>query len=311
MPYLSKSNPTAAEIKHELESTFADVFTAAGGPARLADCVKVGAFLADTAQVHQGLIGLEKELRVGAGADFERAIKHYKAKAGDASMQEKLDANLRHLLARELTQLEIRCGFNTFNCLGQERAQTYVAFISPEVFRKQLTLGRHWKDPAVPGEHGEYTHRIQWYLCARAGAVAAPVDLFMWIGSVIDGNPENKPNGLWDALFDRIDRTQGSFFKVDKAVTDSRCPESLTRYITDDQNEQAWPLLHWYIKARLRKRSSYPLNNYFSARSYVDKKLKAFGIEMKAEDIVGPPNRKTMVQGPGIVEPGALVKRTQ
>ena len=37
----------------------------------------------------------------------------------------------------------------------------------------QLLNAQHWKDVGVSSRHGEFTHRIQWYVICRAGIVAA------------------------------------------------------------------------------------------------------------------------------------------
>ncbi len=290
MPYLKKSNPTAQEIRDELTSVFATEFGEGRNAEFLEACVKIGAFLAHTASVDQQLKELDTRLGQGAGNDLERVIEHYRQRAGAKPLEAgQLDDALRHLLARELTTVEIQNGFNTFHCINEERVQTYVAFVSAESFRAQLKLGRHWKDPGVPGMHGEYTHRIQWFLLVNALGhdIESPVKLFMQIGAVVDPNESNKPHGLWDALFDRNDGSASTKFEVQATVTDARSPESLTHYIVADGHAEKWPLLHWYIKARLHKRQLSPLNQYAAAKAYVEKKIKKFGLETESKDVVG------------------------
>lgn len=312
MTYLGHSNPTEAEIREELSLTFASTLGDSANKAFLESCVKVSVFLADTPRVTEHLKRLELQLQQQAGNALDQVIKHYRDRAA-ALTTVVLEDNLRHLLARELTKLEIHHGFNTFSCLGKERVQSYVKFVAPDAFRAQLKLGRHWKDPGVPGEHGEYTHRIQWYLLtdAIAGQILAPVELFMRIGAIVDPNPGNSPSGLWDALFDRNDGAASTSFKVQKDITDCRCPESLTRFIVNDQNAGQWPLLHWYIKARLYKRKVSPLNDFWGAKRYVDKKVKAFGLNTLDPETVIKKGFRNKMLGSGILEPGPAVTRTQ
>jgi hypothetical protein len=49
-----------------------------------------------------------------------------------------------------------------------ERAPKLIAFVSPAYFRKYLfQYAYHWKDAGVGWNHGEFTHRIHWYLVLR------------------------------------------------------------------------------------------------------------------------------------------------
>jgi hypothetical protein len=274
--------------------------------------VAIGDFLAKTASVEQQLKNFEEKLRLKADLAFDRILKHYKERTTNTTT-EKLATTLQHLVSNELLRLEIECGFNTFTCSTSERVQTYVSFVNADSFRAQLRAGRHWKDPGVPGQHGEYTHRIQWYLLAQAlrQEIGNPVTIFMKIGGVVDPNPENKPNGLWDALFDRNDGAGDNKFKVQSTITDGRSPESLTKFIIAEDNAEKWPLLHWFIKARLKKRDTIKLNNFGTARQYVESKIKKFDLKISSEAVVGNWRQFGRNEAPAILVPGTANNRTQ
>jgi hypothetical protein len=310
MSYLTHSNPGEADIRGELTSVFPAEFGDGKNADFLETCVRMAGFLATTTSVEQQLKELEGRLKTATGLEFDKVLAHYRTRSAHAD-EGTLEGQLRHLFSRELMALEIRLGFNTFQCAAGERVQTYIAFLNADSFRAQLKLGHHWKDPGVPGNHGEYTHRLQWYLLANAlkDVVKEPVKQFMRIGGVIDPNKENAPSGLWDALFDRNDGEGSTKFKVQGNVTDCRSPESLTKFIVDDVNADKWPLVHWYIKSRMKKRQTKPLNQFHAAKSYVEGKIKKLGLNITAEDVVGNWRNFQGNKAPGILKPGAMIQR--
>jgi Family of unknown function (DUF5636) len=311
MSYLTNSNPGDAEIKRELTSVFPAEFGDGKNADFLETCVRMAGFLATTASVEQQLKELEGRLNTATGLEFDKVLAHYRTRSAQPD-DRKLEEQLRHLFSRELMALEIRLGFNTFQCVGGERVQTYVAFLNADSFRAQLKLGHHWKDPGVPGNHGEYTHRLQWYLLANAlkDVVKEPVKQFMRIGGVIDPNKENAPSGLWDALFDRNDGEGSTKFKVQGNVTDCRSPESLTKFIVDNVNADKWPLVHWFIKSRMNKRQTKRLNEFTAAKAYVDRKIEKFRLNIPADGVVGTWRTFKGNTAPGILRPGAVKQRT-
>ena len=310
MGYLTKSNPSAAEIRDELTSVFKGAVSEENG--FLDDCVQLAHFLSQTDLIMAQLKILDQKLTHKVDQHLGKVIDHYRTLAdGKAST---LDAELKHLLSNEMSLMEIQWGFNSFACAGydQGKVQTYTGFVKPDAFRQQVQLGRHWKDPGVPGLHGEYTHRIQWYLACNylQDLAAKPVPLFMGIGGVV--NPEKDSNGLWDALCDRDGgEAENIPFKINTGVTDCRAPESFTALVIDTANENEFPILHWFIRSRLKKRQGEALNTYYGAKQYVLKKLKKFGIpDEKANEIVGKPMQFTKGGGTKILQPGAPVTRT-
>lgn len=180
-----------------------------------------------------------------------------------------------HLLSEELTAVEALEGFDFHNA-NARKAQYYVSVITPDDFRAQLRLGRHWKDPGVPGSHGEFTHRIQWYLVCRSGilgAVGRAVEIFRILG--IAGIPLNPAvNGatetdLWQLVCDR-DRFGGAQNIAPKAasILDFRCPEHFNEYLTNRISYAHYPLLRSFLVARAQKRNGIDLLDYVAKKAY-------------------------------------------
>jgi hypothetical protein len=164
-------------------------------------------------------------------------------------------AGLHSPLAKALSRMEATHHFNT---QGDERRRVpiYSGIVSAEVFRGQLRNKLHWKDPTVPGNHGEYTHRIQWYLiCAGLrGCIGDPAGLFQELGRHAWKDPKF---GLWDPI---CDRNGGEAAPVPWGIgdsgglTDFRSPETLTKYLMSDHAAGLYPYLSAFIRARMAKR---------------------------------------------------------
>ena len=75
--------------------------------------------------------------------------------------KKKLPGYLQHVLTSVLSKHENDLGFKLYGEGENLAAATYTGFVEPEEFRQRLTQGMQFKDPTVPGGHGEFTHRIQ------------------------------------------------------------------------------------------------------------------------------------------------------
>jgi hypothetical protein len=179
---------------------------------------------------------------------------------------------LQHVLTTVLTKHEKELGFAIgSDSRGRECAPTYLGYVGPEEFRQRLTEGMQFKDPTVPGGHGEFTHRIQWYLITKE--VKPPeggwVEFYKWIGEIKHtvepdedkGNPSRKDYwkdlGLWDVVVDRnkSDRANANGPYNTARETDFRSPENLHHYIQQTL-PQTCPLLSSFISRRESKRAS-------------------------------------------------------
>ncbi|MCB1036610.1 MAG: hypothetical protein KDD47_22485, partial [Acidobacteria bacterium] len=183
-----------------------------------------------------------------------------------------------HLLSDELSRVEKQEGFS-FNVglLTPNKAQLYVSVVSPGDFRAQLRSGYHWKDPGVPGAHGEFTHRIQWYILARSGVFprGTLVRLFKaagrpeWVADVdppVNGADEID---LWQILCDR-DRYGGANPIVPKAdsAADFRCPEHFGEYASGTLDPGTYPILRGFLEARFRKRQNWNVTDYVAKKLF-------------------------------------------
>lgn len=139
-------------------------------------------------------------------------------------------------------------------------------------FNKQLESGRPFKDLGAGPQHGEFTHRIQWYLVGNAlkGINAGDVykDVKRWIsrGKLLShgersSNPQtfSTDNGykryLWEYLFDRDGEPSNATTVAFLAKAgDFRGPSNLSGHLRESPSDCAYPLLAWCIRDRFLKR---------------------------------------------------------
>jgi Family of unknown function (DUF5636) len=126
--------------------------------------------------------------------------------------------------------------------------------VQPPEFRANLLrVGRHFKDPGVSPNHGDYTHQIQWYLVCEfikdsKGLFAhRPVDIFKACGSD-DWKLNNSNLCVWDYLF------EGAL-----PSRDFRHAETFNNYIIQAKDKSApeahsFPFLTDLIMGRYAKR---------------------------------------------------------
>lgn len=282
--------PTRDEVRQELVDFFPQAFAAEGTSRQMLEpCVEVAVFLADVGRTKPFLSELDRRMQQACGTSvrdvesyYQNLYEHYvadieykkespkllkKIKYKSKSAQDKLDdlekntsARLsrpvkpgpKHVLTSVLAEVETKAGFGSLHEEG--KVDLLLGFQESGSFRKRITLRRHFKDPSVPGYHGEHTHRLQWALVALAGFVDDVAALYAFIGSVVYEKDDTR--GLWDAIVDR-DGGEANFvpFKADQKVkADFRSPERLTQFVVDAVNRNDFPLLHVYIMARIRKR---------------------------------------------------------
>ena len=105
-------------------------------------------------------------------------------------------------------------------------------FVQPPDFRKYLLKhGYHWTDIGVAERHGEFTHRLHWYIiCRKSNAepnwlTNDPVTLFKECGE--SWTVENgSGNTVWDTIVDFLDRKNPE--------VGYRNPENLHAFLTAD-----------------------------------------------------------------------------
>lgn len=131
-------------------------------------------------------------------------------------------------------------------------------------FLNLLRQKRVFKDLGASVYHGEFTHRIQWYILSKqlfnstelASIVYA--SLADWIKPKGKSDAQEKVCGrtctsVWDALFDRAPNTG---FK-DKCLADNdfRSPNNLFTWLREGGGSKKFPVLSAFLQSRFLKRS--------------------------------------------------------
>jgi Family of unknown function (DUF5636) len=173
------------------------------------------------------------------------------------------------------------------------RAATLTEFVEPNDFRKYLLKhGYHWKDAGVGGRHGEFTHRIHWYIIveyARANPnwlTHTPIDLFKTCGE--PSTVVKSGWTVWDYIVDCGDDIlvpnggklygQGSVY---------RSPDKLHKFLCDAATRSSKDLwcLAYLIWGRRQKRehvgsqqTTQDLQNYIEAHN-TEKEFRVVGFK--------------------------------
>jgi len=290
---------TTQEVLDEIEATIPGFVNAQPKPLQMA-CVRIAEFLENGGILGPDFLALETamlaeiNLRL-AGAALANPVAIGGIFAGRVNVRPivggaKLPAHLQGVLSTVLANAE------TANGLSQV---TFTGFVQPTAFRGEVNSGRAFKDPAVPFGHGEFTHRIQWYLVFRR--VLAPRvgwgAFYRWVGTMF--NPANTAEGLWDILFDRNKVTRaganGPFNTT--AVSDFRSPENLHKHL---RHLLVCPVLRGFIEGRHRKRktqglippnSATNINTDTAMRDYLSRKI--FGVPYSQLPLTDRPTLQT------------------
>jgi hypothetical protein len=248
--------------------------------AHFGHCKAIGNFLGNTGDasarqsIEKALMGLEgyiqKEKKESSFLPFN--VKKTWDKDKDS-----------HLLTYVLTQFEKNAGFQvvlgpTNSKRRKERAKLYLAFVDKKLFREQLMAGWHWKDPTVSREHGEFTHRLQWYIIIASGVLPArdATAVMHKCGEYVCATPParhtNEATGpdtdLWEVLFDRdtVDGPNAGFLypRADSAL-DFRNPNNLNTYL---RSETKYQFLSSFLSARYKKRGAFKIEDYIAQKKY-------------------------------------------
>lgn len=170
----------------------------------------------------------------------------------------------------------------------------YVGFLNREPFLDTIRSGRHWKDVGASPLHGEYTHRLQWYLIANSGDIPRHQigEVYRFVGQFRDESKAADSFGqqdLWPRLCDRPRVDVGGDKPGDTTKPgDFRAPEHITRFFLNGGDD--YPILKAFILARYHKRlvglgneTDFPGTP--SMENYIAKKLfgKPFG-ELKEQE---------------------------
>ncbi len=292
--------PTAEEAEKELSDTYAAFLKDnVGSPARWnpykepfnsvglkdwqieaaknqADLIKVSSFLVASDNLFWEGIG---KLEDAMSALFEQRLGVKPAKIpsfahGRANINPGGVDPTKHLLTEVLTLHENKENFAPVEKSSDNffHPMSFWGVLDNASFAASIRTKNIGKD-YVAGDHGEYTHRIQWYCI---GAQKQSLGLM----SKDMGTLFSRSGISWGRLFDRqaIDATD---------AFDFRRPERLNRWLTDKvqgSSGKAYPMLHAFLGARANK-----MGGGFTLP------LKVLKVAKRWYQIPLPPNFNTML----------------
>jgi hypothetical protein len=135
---------------------------------------------------------------------------------------------------------------------GFQRATDYMwNGITANTFLANLRDKRPFKDLGARPEHGEFTHRLQWYVVSKTVYNSTPsAEVFASLADWYDPTAYKSP-ALWDALFDRAPNTSFEFM----SANDYRSPNNFFRWIRLES--AGTPVLSAFLESRYNKRSGH------------------------------------------------------
>jgi hypothetical protein len=196
--------------------------------------------------IKPALDGLERQLRERLGDELSRAVEYFRAQSSRAQINRALMSDrsphptetspYSKLLTNYMKRLEVQHGFNP------EMNPVYVGALTTAEFGRRP---QHFKD-LVSAPHGEFSHRLQWYLLMETGKI-----------------PDNAGKATFELvikipqLFQTIcDLVRAGEPPVAWGSSDFRCPEFLTAYLCSPELADNCPLIGNFISSRNNKRGS-------------------------------------------------------
>jgi hypothetical protein len=241
------------------------------------DYAAIGSFLSDSSAVLECLVPLEVELRSEVEARAKQASpQDIGAIIRSAAQGQNSVFKTHKLLTNALEKSEIAAGFNNpeqtlatlhsqaleFDTANQQWNKRYDSSSGKRVAQKVtlpkgvptvvgdldtlsfnnilLRHGYQFKDVGAAPEHGEYTHRLQWYAIGQAKKLKKielnnePLQIFKSMGLLLAGADRLKGSGLhlyiWELLFDCAESAGRAKGRSTKAWSDGtfNCPETVT-----------------------------------------------------------------------------------
>lgn len=193
------------------------------------------------------------------------------------------------LLSGYLARTELSWGYKNFIDDHGHPRSIWITPLDAESFRLHISEGRPFKDPTILGNHGEFTHRLQWYLAAKAGIFndgqeCRVVEVYKQLASIVlsenidEGKKgEGKRYGLWDFLCDADENEKSRSWLKPLSDLDFRCPANLNNWLTTKADtKKAFPLLSTFLAGRQRKRNMTKLNPELGIpleKDYMSKKI--------------------------------------
>jgi hypothetical protein len=206
-------------------------------------------------------------------------------------------------LQKTLLQAEIDNGFNDPDLdsdklalapwrdkVNRHQTPTLTGFVAPAQFTDFLLKSSfQWKDPGAGFDHGEFTHRIQWWIIAREHTTGGPYKLrgtpperFGQINKRKAPEHVGADLFMWDFLLDAAPAEPNVFDADNKHpfATDSfRSPNVLNRFLLEperaSESDAAFmPTLQHFLVARTNKRKFldplFPRDRYVAMQNGID-----------------------------------------
>lgn len=231
------------------------------------DFARIGAFLSlpdHRPAIIEALRGLEdamvEEIRgVWIFSDKKSsAIEYFESKTAALNDKKapKRDSDFQKLLTKSLSKFERAHSF-----VVPDKPPVFAGFVFGNVFKETVKARMHFKDVGAGARHGEYTHRIQWYVLTKAGALTSvnPSDAGHVYGGIHRWLNKRRSDRqqliqLWNYMFDMAADA------VDE--TDFRSPERFNDWLTGPADENVCPLLRGFLRSRRTKRQEYNMGEY-------------------------------------------------
>lgn len=266
MPPRVTKDDVKAEIKKLIgDANFASLVRDEG--AYLEDFAALGELMADEARCRKHLATLNGRITKKLLADEVVRSQLFKPSLSDriAGRKEDMKAleslnlkgnkygEVKHfgLLSGFFSGWEATWGFNSVQGSLPAKAPTLTRFVDPKSFKTYLfSPGFHWKDPGVGENHGEFTHRIQWYIALQEQIETpflrkTPLQVFQFFADDrCSGKEGLDAKTIWDKVFDR---GRGDF----------RSPETLHAWLKDPQqaSDTQFSVLAQLVAGRALKRA--------------------------------------------------------
>jgi len=162
----------------------------------------------------------------------------------------------RGLLKEVLKAYEVDCMYQSHKQDSSFHPTYLVGLLTPDKFLDQVGDGVQWKDVGATPDHGEFSHRLQWYVVAESGLFSknAVGSVYRAIGACRTlAKKADRLNQwtLWSRLCDRGPGASSGGVNVVEGNNDCRSPENISLLIRNGD----FGLLSLAIKARFNKRA--------------------------------------------------------
>jgi hypothetical protein len=292
---------TITQVKQDLVKWFGEKIT---GSKFFDDYARIGSYLSDPSQYRNGLDQLEATLEQKVDQrvppllypNWRRGFMHLLAQTYRKLGSQRETVNrtgytlealalgaFHKVLTDALKENEIQNGFQVG--AHDNKIDILIGFPEGSEFNDFLRARQLFKDLSAGKEHGENSHRIQWYLVTKMGTLTNPVTE---IYSKLPGWRTPEPIGprrfyIWEFLVDR-DGVPSNAVSIPFKTTDQsdfRAPSNLNRWLSDGRLPQ-YRLLWSILAERWQRRDGYMMDQYLAKkmdpRKWSDLSLEAQNI---------------------------------